>query len=92
MGAEAAEGAGTGEEGESYGEPAEVVLMWRKLFKIFGARVVATQDFDGAIRYRFIKKTPFGIRCNSMLRDCSVILNEDGSCSGKSYVHYWKEI
>jgi hypothetical protein len=68
--------------------------MWRKLFKIFGAKVVATQDHDGAIRYRFASKDSWGdLRCSAIIDfDNSVVLNKDGSCSGKSYVTKWMEV
>jgi len=62
--------------------------MWRKLFKTFGAIVVITEDFDGEVRYRFAKLTPFGrLTCKAYLR--IVTLNKDGTCSGVSYVKHW---
>lgn len=68
--------------------------MWRKLFKILGVTVVCTEDFDGKQRYRFAKKTPFGLRCCAVLPfKFTVILNDDGTCSGpSSYVKRWKEV
>lgn len=67
------------------------IEMWRKLFKIFGARVCATQDFDGEVRYRFIKWSVFGERrCRAIVG--WVTLNGNGTCSGKSYIRTWKEI
>jgi hypothetical protein len=66
--------------------------MWRKFFKIFGATVVMTEDYDGVIRIRFAKKTPFGLRCGSIYDHLSVELNPDGSCSGKCYVKRWAKL
>ena len=63
--------------------------MWRKFFKLFGATVVMTEDYDGDIRIRFAKNTPLGLRCRGVCKPLSVELNHDGSCSGKSYVKRW---
>ncbi len=66
------------------------MINWRKLFKIFGARVAVTRDFDGDIRYRFIYKDPFGgLRCRKVYG--FIHLNDDGTCSN-GYVEKWKEI
>ncbi len=64
--------------------------MWRKIFKLFGFKVVVTCDFDGEVRYRFAKSTPFGMRACAILPAWELILNEDGTCSGKDYVKKWK--
>ena len=66
--------------------------MWRKFFKIFGATVVMTEDYDGEIRIRLAKNTPFGLRCRGIFGPLSVELNPDGSCSGKRYVKRWVKL
>jgi hypothetical protein len=67
--------------------------MWRKIFKLFGARVCATEDHDGEVRYRFVRSSPFGKKvCRPIGISGWVTLNEDGTCSGKSYVKRWKEV
>ena len=69
--------------------------MWRKFFKRFGCRVVATEDNDGAIRYRFVRRTPFGKDwVASIMKENPVILNDDGTCGGggAAYVKRWMKI
>lgn len=65
--------------------------MWRKIFKIFGARVVMTIDMDGEIRFRFATETPAGLTCRSIY-ERNVICNADGSTSGCGYVRRWYEV
>ena len=65
--------------------------MWRKFFKRFGAIVVATEDFDGEVRYRFAKISPVSgtLRCRGVCMYWAV-LNDDGTCSGSArYVARW---
>lgn len=66
--------------------------MWRKLFKIFGARVVVTVDFDGEIRYRFAQFTSGGIVVTQIAN--KVMLPLDGKCTLKPgvYIKEWYEI
>lgn len=60
---------------------AAFILRWR---------LVWTEDADGEIRLRKVNVTPFGERCHAGTADNSVILNEDGTTSGKCYVKRWK--
>lgn len=66
--------------------------MWRRLFKIFGCCIIMTVDWDGEVRFRFLKQMSTG---QLMCRKISgwILLNEDGSVSSpNSYVKYWKYI
>ena len=68
--------------------------MWRKLFKIFGAKVVVTTDFDGETRWRFVFKDSKGdYRVRGIA--CWVRLLEDGTVErwphgGSHYVRKWR--
>lgn len=66
--------------------------MWRKWFKIFGAKVVQTMDMDGDVRYRFAYKNEFGGFKARRIWGWAK-LNDDGTCSllnGNScYVKRW---
>jgi hypothetical protein len=56
-----------------------------------GAIVVATRDFDGAVRYRIARKTPFGhLTCRAIME--SVTLLPGGKTSGACYVHEWVQV
>lgn len=64
--------------------------MWRTFFKRFGARVVMTVDFDGTIRYSFAKQTPLGLSAKKIFGE--ILLNDDGTVSGQSYINKWVEL
>lgn len=67
--------------------------MWRKLFRIFGMKVVVTTDHDGEMRWRFAFTDPRGgYRCRAIMG--WVRLNDDGTCSTKahSYVSFWHPV
>lgn len=68
--------------------------MWRRLFRIFGAKIVATEDCDGEVRIRFVYSTPYGPKCRAICYSdgLCVTLNSDGTCSGKSYVERWSRL
>lgn len=55
-----------------------------------GGKVVWLQDYDGALTRTIAYKAGFGkMQARRMMFTESVTLNEDGTVSGKSYVHYW---
>lgn len=64
-------------------------IMWRRLFKIFGAKVVITTDMGGEERVRFAFKHPNGgYRCRKIhgfLR-----MKEDGTFYKDCYVDSWE--
>ena len=67
--------------------------MWRKLFKVFGAKVVVTTDYDGEMRWRFAFKDPRGgYRARAIIG--WVVLNEDGTCTTEAhlYVKRWQAV
>jgi len=70
--------------------------MWRKLFKVFGAKVVETTDYAfgvcGDKRYRFARTVDGKMYCSGILGGNEILLNDDGTCSGLSYVNSWKLI
>lgn len=68
--------------------------MKKFLAYIFNIPLVMTEDYDGETRIRFVKKTPFGYKCNaiSFVSHNAVTLNSNGTTSGKRYVSYWKPL
>jgi hypothetical protein len=62
--------------------------MWRKWFKPLGARVIATVDIGGEIRFRFAKFTKYGVICEKIYG--KILLPLDGS--GNGYIAKWFEI
>jgi hypothetical protein len=64
--------------------------MWRKLFKIFGAKVVILYHHDGDIHLRFAKSIGDGRYICTVICD-KAILFPDGTVT-KSYINKWEEI
>ena len=55
-----------------------------------GGKVVWLQDYDGELTRTIAYKAGFGkMQARRMMFTGKVTLNEDGTVSGKSYVHYW---
>ena len=55
-----------------------------------GGKVVWLQDYDGVLTRTIAYKAGFGkMQARRMIFIEKVILNEDGTVSGKSFVHYW---
>ena len=55
-----------------------------------GGKVVWLQDHDGELTRTIAYKVGFGkMQARRMMFIEKVILNEDGTVSGKSFVHYW---
>lgn len=63
--------------------------MWRKHFKRFGATVVLTVDFDGAIRFRFAKKVGEHLTCRGLFSEA--LLYSDGTVS-LDYIKRWEMV
>ena len=60
------------------------LLAWMRL-----VRLVWTEDHDGEIRLRIARRHGPQWRCNAISMDDSVILNPDGTTSGKCYISKW---
>ncbi len=55
-----------------------------------GGKVVWLQDYDGELTRTIAYKAGFGkMQARRMMFTGKVTLNEDGTVSGKPYVHYW---
>lgn len=62
----------------------------RRLLEILRlVRLVWTEDSDGEIRLRIVRNFGTQLRCNAICWGGGVILNSDGSTSGKCYVKKW---
>lgn len=64
-------------------------------FRKLGARlglwvVVYTEDFDGEVRTRIVRESPFGGGYVYGLHGCARLLS-DGKTSGCSYIDRWME-
>lgn len=60
---------------------------------ITGQKVVYLMDYDGYITKTVAKKTPFGYVAKRLwpFNIRNVLLLDDGTVAGLSYVKYWKE-
>ena len=55
-----------------------------------GGKVVWLKDCDGTLTRTIAYKAGFGkMQARRMMFTGKVTLNEDGTVSGKPYVHYW---
>ena len=54
-----------------------------------GGKVVWLQDYNGELTRTIAYKAGFGKMQARRMMFIKVTLNEDGTVSGKSYVHYW---
>lgn len=64
--------------------------MRRLLAALRLVRLVWTEDGDGEVRLRIARRFGYQWRCSAIALDNSVILNPDGSTSGKCYVKKWR--
>ena len=55
-----------------------------------GGKVVWLKDYDGKLTRTIAYKAGFGkMHAMRMMFTMKVTLNEDGTVSGQSFVHYW---
>jgi len=70
--------------------------MWKKLLKLFGYRVVCTQDINGDLRYRVVHKSPYGDYVWGIGKNTQFFLKNDGTLekfNGRTgYCVYWREV
>lgn len=67
--------------------------MRRLIGAVMGWRVVWLQGHDGEVVKRLAHPTPFGYYAywfSRLGRIGGVLLQDDGTTKGASYVHYWK--
>lgn len=70
------------------------MIIKKLIGRIIGLRVVCLCDFDGTRTVSFERKFPDGASYayRFFMIGCVVILNDDGTTSGRSYVKTWRYV